>query len=361
MPSLFLGNYNQNMAVIEKRGAVTVFHPESVSFEAKIKDLESYYNDHFGARESFIQFYNFVKLKLFGLSGNGGMIVGKEGWYFYNNEGVIDDIEGKRLFDKAQLEIMLKNLEERNAWLKKQGIDFYLLIVPNKHTIYSEFLPKYIQVYEGEKGIDQVYNYLKKHATFPVYNSTKKLLALKKEKQCYQKTDTHWTSEASFEVYQAIMQQWFLEQKNVRIISSKEVTSKYRNTSGDLINFIALNDYIREDLVETSVANKRAVERGRVDCLQKAKVANYVLENLDTSLAKLYLMRDSYGSALIPFLSESFSTLTSAWSHNFKDECINNTQPDIVIHQVVERYLHRLLLNNSSQVKFSNRKDVGKE
>lgn len=357
LPSIFIqldgkgdGSENRNLASF-KWGRVE-------DLETFVNEFNAFYNDRFGGRSLFLTAYNLMKLELFGIAGNDDVIVGKDGWFFYNKEGVLDDVEGKRKFSDDQLYQMLENLEERKKWLGQRGKAFYLLMVPNKHTVYPEFLPEYISVSVNGTGYDQVYRYLKKYASFPVFSSLETLKKFKENKAAYHLTDTHWTDEAAFDVYQSIMSEWFDRRSDVEVLEKGQLSPS--SNSGDLMNLLHLNTWVSESIEDYEVLNPLSREVGKNNCLNYYKVGNYVKKSNRTDLAKLYFMRDSFGSALIPYLSESFSNLTSAWTHEFKPDCIEQSEADIVIHEIVERYLGKLLLENPPGVKFSEDSSVGK-
>ena len=53
----------------------------------------------------------------------------------------------------------------------------------------------------------------------------------------------------------------------------------------------------------------------------------------------VYVIRDSFGIALVPFITDSFSEATFNWTLGFNKDDILAKKPDIVIMQVVERSL----------------------
>ena len=61
------------------------------------------------------------------------------------------------------------------------------------------------------------------------------------------------------------------------------------------------------------------------------------------SAPSLYMMRDSYAIALVPFFKESFSTSTFSWQTNFSRTEITESGADVIIIEVVERSLLDLI------------------
>ena len=63
---------------------------------------------------------------------------------------------------------------------------------------------------------------------------------------------------------------------------------------------------------------------------------------------RVFMLRDSFTTAMEPFVSETFSHSEFVWTHNFNSQynAILKYKPDIVIHEMVERYAHTLLNDN---------------
>ena len=51
------------------------------------------------------------------------------------------------------------------------------------------------------------------------------------------------------------------------------------------------------------------------------------------------VFRDSFGSALIPFLSEHFSRALYLWQYNFDPDVVQAEDPDVVVQEWVGRRL----------------------
>jgi hypothetical protein len=67
-------------------------------------------------------------------------------------------------------------------------------------------------------------------------------------------------------------------------------------------------------------------------------------ENKHKNKPRLLLYRDSYSEHLRPFLSEHFSYSAVVWSRNLNKKRIEKENPDIIIHEILERFLDNLLL-----------------
>ena len=69
--------------------------------------------------------------------------------------------------------------------------------------------------------------------------------------------------------------------------------------------------------------------------------AGFIMNN--SKLPKLLMLRDSFGNALIPSLSERFSRSVFLWTHSIDRAVVEQEKPDIIILEIVERNLDHLL------------------
>jgi alginate O-acetyltransferase complex protein AlgJ len=115
------------------------------SFLKLTKNFESYYNDHFGFREVLIDRYQREMRKRFGQSGVPKVIGGKEGWYFYAGDDLLKDFRGLTPLKGQQLDAWIMDFVRKRDWLAEQGIRYLFVVVPNKQTIYPEYLPDFVR------------------------------------------------------------------------------------------------------------------------------------------------------------------------------------------------------------------------
>ena len=64
------------------------------------KRLNEFYNDHFGLRDNLIRLNNITSLNIFNETSTPFVLKGRDGWFFYTGEGVIEDYFGQQQTDK---------------------------------------------------------------------------------------------------------------------------------------------------------------------------------------------------------------------------------------------------------------------
>ena len=107
--------------------------------------FDEFFTDRFRFRSLLIRAHNLTRVLGFGVSPIPQVVIGKRGWLFYGRENatrnVIDYYRSVVPFTPAELENWRKTLEARRDWLATRGIAYLVVMVPNKSTIYPEYLP----------------------------------------------------------------------------------------------------------------------------------------------------------------------------------------------------------------------------
>jgi alginate O-acetyltransferase complex protein AlgJ len=70
-----------------------------------------------------------------------------------------------------------------------------------------------------------------------------------------------------------------------------------------------------------------------------AEEGRLVTEVAGSTLPRAIVFRDSFGSRLVPFLSEHFSRVVYLWQNDFDADIVEREHPDIVIQEIVGRHL----------------------
>jgi hypothetical protein len=104
-----------------------------------------------------------------------------------------------------ELESWKQALNARRDWFAERGIEYLLVIAPNKGEIYSEYLPRALNPVSGVRRLDQVVEYCGGEDGVEIVDLRESLLAMKSRHQLYDKTDTHWNALGAFVGYHAIM------------------------------------------------------------------------------------------------------------------------------------------------------------
>lgn len=82
---------------------------------------------------------------------------------FFLADYSVADYQNSHPFTEEQLVKIEKNIRLRKEYLKRHGIDYYIMIVADKNRVYGEYYPEYIhKLYDYGRG-KQLVAYLKKN------------------------------------------------------------------------------------------------------------------------------------------------------------------------------------------------------
>lgn len=290
--------------------------------------------------------------------GYDRVFVGKNDFMFLGQS--ISDYTGWNKFSDADLEKLAEMMNERNAWAVENGIDLYFIICPNKATVYSDYVPERLKKAEYTRS-DQVVDYLCENSDITVIDLREPLIAAREEygDTLYHPYDTHWTQHGGFVAYTEIMKYISADNPSAVTYSKNSFNVKsYETYMKDIAYGLGLyDDYYCEAPTYSLKAGPEAVLRekrdtnrfgqfefafGRDDGYhENIKYLEFESKNEDAPV--LYMMRDSFSMALLPFLKESFSETTFDWVRTFSRGKILSSGADVVIIQVVEKALDEVV------------------
>lgn len=361
-----LSDVSSTTASVEKRESVEkrkmASWPDSglisESFSDYAAQFEKFYSDSFGLREELIRWNNRLRLLLFAESPIPGVRLGREGWLFYADEWALEEYENVMPFKTQDLEKIREITRERLRWLEHRGIKLFILVVPNKTTIYSEYLPPEIHRIGSQSRLDQLSDHLRSDPGIEFIDLRNALLKAKPEKRLYHLTDSHWNDYGALIGYATLMDHISRYFPSVRRSSVGDFTvSAVEGRGGDLAEMLSLDDVIREERITVSPSFVPTAKDGSRPYPNPADTVVYpgrdmvVKETNDPHLSKALVFRDSFASALIPFLAESFQSVVFVWIDDFLPELIDCEKPDLIIFECAERRLDALARANPPELR----------
>ncbi len=305
---------------------------------------EQYFKDNLPYKKFFVGLYNQFIWNVFDESPVNYVIKGKDGWLFYNSKNRNDsdelgDYRGDTFLTEQEIETIVQRLSDLQKLCDDIGAEFYVLVGPNKTEIYGDdYLPDaYIRNERNvETPVQQLAKVLNEKTEIPVIYPKKELLSRKDEEQLYYKLDTHWNNHGAYIAYSEFMKRYAPEQ-NIEMSSIQQQP----RISGDLANMIQMNDL--ED-IDYSVNFRPEVEMQIIldQAASTEDVARYRTISNCNNGQKLLMYRDSFTTALIPYMSKTFDEAYYVWSYSANKDEISEEKPDVVILEIVERSIKQL-------------------
>ena len=158
--------------------------------------VETYINDHAPFRDEQVAFNAKLDYHLFHSTDTPTVTLGKNGWLFYAGQNSTEDFRGLGGRSEEWHQTVAGLLNGIDASLEAQGIEFVVLLAPNKERIYSEYMPEYITMVNERNRLDILADYLRTATKIPIVYP--KECFEDKSYQWYYKTDTHWNNAGGF-------------------------------------------------------------------------------------------------------------------------------------------------------------------
>jgi hypothetical protein len=300
-----------------------------------------WFDDHFGLRSTLVRWYGELRLFGLGVSPTSTVIKGGDGWFFYGEDGSLDDYAHVDPMTPDALENWRAATTRAHDWLRARGVAYVFLIAPDKYVIYPEQMPPTIRQVSPASRTAQLSDTLR-HTGFTV-DVRPPLMQAKAGERIYHRTDTHWNDRGALVAYQTIID---AVRRQVPAVppawSRDDFEPVTREVEGmDLASMMGLTRVLREvDLALVPKHPRRARVVEPADAEPMAEEGRLVTEIPGSPLPRAVVFRDSFVSRLVPFLSEHFSRAVYLWQNDFDADVVSQEHPDVVIQEIVGRHLY---------------------
>ena len=200
-------------------------------------------------------------------------------------------------------------------------IAYIFVVVPDKHTVYAEHMPAWVNRIEPRTRLDQLSARVADVPRLAFIDLRQALISAKAVHQVYYQHDTHWNDFGAFAGYREIMRYTRVFFPEAPVIASDQIAFESRTMEGDLARMLHLADLMPDEAYNARFSAHRP---GRT-------------ENL-----RLLIVGDSFAEALIPYFSWSFGKVVRAIRGGYGDlpeQIIEEEKPDVVVIEMAERYL----------------------
>ena len=328
-----------------------ILWPRKQSLVEFPEKFEAYYNDHLGFRREMVRCYNLARLygvapEMLASPGMGEkqgspVLVGRDGWLYFNRQGSLETFRCAKLFSQADLDQWETVLRQRRDWLAAKGIHYVVIVAPEKPTIYPEFLPRSLHRVGKVSRLDQLLEHVQKRASgINVVDVRGPLLEAKDTYPTYFRTDTHWNSFGAYIAYQHLMQAisagvpgvapaWPLADFDIELqqIPGMDLARMLDSLMppGD-VNVAFTPRRPRETVRKTRppVAGSRACAR---------------TTNAAAPPVHAFVLHDSFYIGMMPFFEEHWRQVDYYWMYDFPHQAIDRERPQVVVQELVERSL----------------------
>lgn len=319
--------------------------PEKISTEFP-KEFDKFYQDHLPWRTEIVSQYSKFRRDIFKV--NEKVLFGEKDWLFYNSDGdgdTIADFSGTNLFSQEELDGFLKKALSTKEQLSKNGAKVLITIAPNKSQVYSELMPNiYRDQHSNVARRNQVEEALGKNG-IEVVSLKRALVDAKALGETYFRTDTHWNSLGANAGFKEIVKRIEGEERFLSLFARK--TEKWvvrKARCGDIYkNMLGLKESCDDlDLIDENNefdVNSLSCETG---FRGEDKILKKCLNKNSLSSKTVLIIGDSFSDRLTQNFSSLYRQVFAMDRVNDRlriKQIIDYVKPDIVVVEVVERYI----------------------
>jgi alginate O-acetyltransferase complex protein AlgJ len=311
-----------------------------------------------------------------GISTNPDQVlIGKEDWLYlgeqYGNT-ISRNRRGATVEDAEVARIIGHATNSWSEWLSLKGVStFRVMLGPDKGTIYPEFLPDWAQP-AAQSATDT----LLANVSQGLYIDTRTALRAAKSQfseSLYYKTDTHWNSLGAWVAFRAFQREIARTEGGLRWLTEQDVriTNVNERQGGDLAKFLRLKEILRDDEVAIDIMSELPVETEQYDFetgrlkrsggnpeIHSAQRPLLVKSKNALNQKRVLWLRDSFGTAIAPFMAATFSeTLQLHYDAAHPElfaRLVDIYKPDYVFITVVERGAGRTRFGSLPPLIFSS-------
>ena len=345
---LALMPFIKNDAKIEKR-ELTALPPFMIDGRLNTDfstQFESWFNDRIPLRSQMLSASNIIKSELLH-TPSSNVINGKGGWLFYENEAY-DYMDSNAMTDDQAkaFAVTLSLLEEK---VTNDGGKIVFVPCPNKASVYGEYMPYYYREADTN-NLTRVMGRLSEYGVNFVDLRSVLTDAKGGEVSVYHRRDSHWNNYGAIIGFDSIMDGLGKTHKDY-LSAPYTIENIWR---GDIDKLLYpeggfMDDQYVYDIKFSSFMFQ--MPRGVKDT--KAQLENFMSdkEEGDSNImtqnmtirdgSRLYMVRDSFGRALLPFFIDSYQI--ASFRRTEIPDLVNLSAGSDFVYEIVERNLIKVI------------------
>ncbi|MGN0366679.1 MAG: hypothetical protein ACI4E5_12175 [Suilimivivens sp.] len=334
--SRYVGSANNENRNVTERPTFNI-----ANYKTYTAEYEKFYNDNLPFRSKWISMNSKLDFFLFKKSPSDDVILGEDGWLFYLEE--LPDFQKNNLYTKEQLEATRKEVLQTKNYLNNLGIEFYVFIAPNKTSIYGEYMPDYMDRKEGASRTQQLVDYLQMTTDVNIIFPKRELQQAANDYSdmpLFFKLDTHWNYLGGYYGSKILLEKMGIEMPVMEELTYEVINEPVFYWNGyDLANMMGLSDVLDVDVNYnlSGYSTSKVIYDG--DVPNDVGAFNTYCRTFSDApdSRRVLLVRDSFATAMMPYLAAQFQEIYSPFAHYMTKEQIAEEAPDILIVELVER------------------------
>lgn len=313
-------------------------------------ELSDYFSENFGFRQEIVTANSVMNEKLFFRSANEKVILGKDGWYYFNETK--DDYTGSSALSERGIYRLKKTLDLMNEYAEGNNITMVFFSAPNKNSIYPQFMPNNIRKSQQSSNLDRLNDIMADSEYYINMKSQIEKLAQDDTRYCYLKNDSHWNNLGALTAFNTVE-----DNLNSRI---KNFDFKSYSVDSDVTEILTegdLTDMLYPALEKTDVQYDLGIP---VEFSSEQPITNTMASEINTTCQGRYFnaicYRDSFFNSMINITSNAFARVRYTRTFPYDVTAARSGNFNVAIVEIAERNLPTLL--NEAPIMDAVRKDL---
>lgn len=313
--------------------------------------FDTYLDDHVPFKSAITRMRSRLIVQGLNTSTGNTVILGKNGFLFYDSKydggsDTMADYAATNHYSQEQMAFYAGRLEALRQICAERGVPFYLMICPNKESVYSENMPDYVNRHDGLTRADVFVDYLRTHTAIEVIYPKDALVAAKANNMLYYRNDTHWNEIGGFIGARCLLNATLgiPMPEQPYIMATEEVVLESPYVFGDLANTLSLRSVL-PDLFYRPIGNFPVFSMDGI--IGDYFYDSHLVSTGNQGNASIMMVRDSFFTAVHAYMAGYFSRGDFFWytpdALPQALEQMSALQPDIFVYEVVERNLDHML------------------
>ncbi len=324
---------------------------------------DAWYSERFGLRNELVHAFQWGKLNLLDESPASHLVIGRDGWLFSDAFQALDCLRGALPMTDDELTAWRESLVAKREWLAARGIDYALVVVPGKGSVYPEMLPD-AYTFDGPSRREQLLAEMEKAPEVLVVDLLPSFLEAKRDDRpndhIYYPLGLHWTPRGALVGYREVMRALPDRHRAVEPLTVDDFEFVRGGRGDDLSHSFLIKGRFEQDEPNLRLAARKGPRRepGRRDdgsCLLPSWSSN------PPAPTTALFQRDSFGTAILPNFGLHFREITDCTTLQFSPLVVEDRAPDLYVELWVEHtlgyevpHVHRVFEQDALRARFDS-------
>lgn len=333
VPALLLNTTEPLVSELENR-AMTVW--PGLGFDKEHMDWYGHYvEDRVGFRNTAIAFNNAVSFHVFHTFDEDVHMYGKEDYIFPADSGYIRNYQ--RLDQPTKLmDDLCLYLSRSAAYGEKNGASFYVMVCPNKSSVYGDYMPDDIHVNTQNRPLLDLLKERFNEAGLSYVIPDEEFARLRKQEQIYNVAYdcAHWNDLGAKHALMLLDERIQEDHPEIPLMDPADLSITYEKKQLDFFS----EPYPESVPVMTLKSDSVPMESVDVTTKEGAAMAAYRNPDAKTKETML-LLHDSFLDGKEVWWTSRYRAVYSCSRNNYEhlQEYIDVLHPDVIVFEVAER------------------------